>query len=263
MKKTGLIKFCSWWLPVLLLSPLLKAADADTDPTLTVYAAASLTNALDQIGTDYTKESGVKIKFSYGASSTLARQIEAGASTDVFFSADNDWMDYLQQRNLIDKSSRKPLLGNRLVLIAPANSNAQIKIAQGFALSTLLGKERLAVADPDSVPAGKYAKAALTKLGVWDSVSDKLVRADNVRTALTFVDRAEAPLGIVYETDAIADSKVRIVDRFPADSHSPIIYPVALTHSAPETAKTFIAFLNSITAQTIFKRYGFTVPQQQ
>jgi len=246
---------CSLWI-WLIASPLLYAADEDS--ALRIYAAASLTNALDEIGTSFTRKTGVAIKYSYGASSTLARQIEAGAKADIFMSADNDWMDYLQQRHLINAASRKTLFGNQLVLIAPADSNTKVKIAPGFALTTILGKERLAIADPDSVPAGKYAKAALTTLGVWNTVADKLVRADNVRTALTFVDRMETPLGIVYETDAMMDAKVRIVDTFPASSHPAIVYPVALTIGADASAEKFLAFLHSPTAQAVFKKCGFT-----
>jgi molybdate transport system substrate-binding protein len=259
MKRIELLKVCLLWLG-LVVNPLYAA---DAEPVITVYAAVSLTNVLDELGTQYSKETGIGIRLSYGASSTLARQIEAGAKADVFFSADNDWMDYLQERNLINKASRKSLLGNQLVLIAPTTSKVQVKIAPGVALSNILGRERLAIADPVSVPAGKYAKAALIKLGVWESIADKLVRADNVRTALTFVDRMEVPLGIVYETDAMMDNKVRIVDRFPTDSHAPIVYPIALAASAtPRTtssAEKFIAYLSSEPAQVVFKKAGFTI----
>lgn len=236
-------------------------AHAEPQKPLIVYAAASLTNALDEIGRSYTDHSGQQVKFSYGASSVLARQIEAGATADVFFSADNDWMDYLQTRNLINKTSRKAVLGNTLVLIAPADSTIKLKIAPRFALAAALGQNKFTTGDPDSVPVGKYARAALTTLGVWNEVADKLVRADNVRTALTFVDRGEASLGIVYETDALADNKVRIVDRFPTGTHQPIVYPVALTTSAAVDADKFIAYMRSATAQATFKKYGFTVLQ--
>ena len=240
-----------------LFTPV-QAADASKSPVI-VYAAASLTNALNDIGNAYMSESKVTVKFSFGASSTLARQIEAGAQADVFVSADIEWMDYLQQHHLIDATTRQNLLGNALALIAPANSTIQLKITHGFPLAASLGDERLAVADADSVPAGKYARAALTSLGVWDDVSGKLVRAENVRAALAYVDRAEAPLGIVYQTDAHIDHKVRIVDRFPAGSYPAIIYPVALTTSAKPDTKEFIAYLRGATASDIFKTYGFTV----
>ena len=243
---------------LLLVGSNLAAAE---EVALRVYAAASLTNALDEIGQTYTGNSGQVIKFSYGSSSTLAKQIEAGASADVFFSADNDWMDYLQQHELINVASRRSLLSNRLVLITSASSTLQLKIAPGFALAATLGKERLAIGDPDSVPVGKYAKAALVKLGVWDSIVDKLVRADNVRAAMSFVDRSEVALGIVYETDVLTDNKARIVDRFPADTHPPIVYPVALTTSAVSSANNFIAYLGSAPATAIFKKYGFIVLQ--
>ncbi|HVY24187.1 MAG TPA: molybdate ABC transporter substrate-binding protein [Steroidobacteraceae bacterium] len=247
--------FQLWLLALFAVSPS-HAEDLSSKP-LTVYAAASLTNALDEIGRGYTEQSGQQVKFSYGASSTLARQIEAGATADVFFSADNDWMDYLESHNLINKASRKAMLGNTLVLIAPADSAIKLKISPHFALAATLGQNKLSTGDPDSVPVGMYARAALTTLGVWNEVADKLVRADNVRTALTFVDHAEAALGIVYETDAMVDSKVRIVDRFPADTHPPIVYPAALTSNATAGAEKFIAYLNSADAQAIFKKYGF------
>lgn len=234
---------------------------ADAPAPLLVFAAASLTNALDEINKAYTQETKQEVKSSYAASSTLARQLEAGAQADVFFSADTEWMDYLQNRNLIDTGTRKNLLGNKLVLIAPADSTVQLKIANGFALAATLGEGRLSTGDPDSVPAGKYARAALTSLGVWDQVADRLVRADSVRTALAFVDRGEAPLGIVYETDALIDKKVRVVDTFPSNTHPAIVYPVALTSSAHAGAAQFLTFLRSQTAQEIFKKYGFTVLQ--
>jgi molybdate transport system substrate-binding protein len=248
------------WIIVTALSTSAHAADTSA-ASLLVYGAASLTNVLDEIGNSYTHDTGQSVKFSYGSSSALAKQIEAGAKADIFFSADSDWMDYLQNKSLINNSSRQSLLGNTLVLIAPASSSFQLKIVPNFALAATLGKERLATGDPDSVPVGKYARAALTTLGVWNDVADKLVRADNVRTALTFVDRAEVPLGIVYETDALVDNKVRIVDRFPANTHPPIVYPVALTISASPDAAKFVAYLRSPAAKTTFKKYGFTLLQ--
>lgn len=247
-----------------LLACWIGAAPAhatDSPQPLLTFAAASLTNALDEIGAAYAKENGQPVKFSYAASSTLARQIEAGAPADLFFSADLEWMDYLQSRGLIDTSTRSNVLGNRLVLIAPLDSNLQLKIAPGFALDKALGAGRLSTGDPDSVPAGKYARSALMTLGVWNAVADKLVRADSVRTALAFVDRGEAPLGIVYETDALIDKRVRIVDTFPANAHPAIVYPVALTRTAQPGAERFLAYLRSATAQAVFKKYGFSVLQ--
>lgn len=241
----------------------LRAADS-SDPELLVFAAASLTNALDEIGTAYTQQTRQHVTFSYAASSALARQLEAGARADVFFSADLEWMDYLQARNLIDRSTRRNVLSNRLVLVAPADSKIGLKIAPGFALGAALGSNgRLATADPESVPVGKYARSALTSLGVWNDVADRLVRADNVRSALAFIARGETPLGIVYETDAKVEKRVRIVDYFPADSHPPIVYPIAVTAPARPAARQFVEFLRSAAAQDIFKKYGFqTTPQR-
>jgi molybdate transport system substrate-binding protein len=234
-----------------------QAAD-NPSPPLLVFAASSLTDALDQIGPAYTKATGHQVKLSYAASSVLAKQVEAGAKADVFFSADTDWMEYLQARGFIDKATRKDLLGNKLVLVAPANSTVSLKIAQNFDLAAALGKGRLATGDPDSVPAGKYARTALTSLGVWDDVADRLIRAENVRSALSFIARGEAPLGIVYETDALVDKKVRVVDTFPANSHLPIIYPVAATAGAQPSAKAFVTWLQGDAAQAVFKKFGFS-----
>jgi molybdate transport system substrate-binding protein len=228
-------------------------------PPLTVYGASSLTNALDELGSSYTQSSGQPVKFSYAASSTLARQIEAGAGADIFFSADTDWMDYLQTRKLINTATRRNVLGNKLVLIAPVDSSVQLKIVPGFGLLAALGGGRLSTGDPDSVPIGKYARSALLSLGVWNDVVDRLVRADNVRTALAFVDRGEAPLGIVYETDALVDRKVRVVDQFPADTHPPIVYPIAMTTTAAKGAENFIAYVRGPAGQAIFRKYGFSV----
>ena len=228
-------------------------------PALLVYAASSLTSVLDEIGPEFKRASGQPVKFSYASSATLARQIEAGAGADVFLSADTDWMDYLKSRNLIKNASRIDLLGNRLVLVAPTASPVQLKIAPGFGLRAALGDSRLATGDPDSVPVGKYARSALSSLGVWNDVADRLVRADNVRAALAFVSRGEAPLGIVYASDALADSKVRVVDVFPVGSHPPIVYPIALTTTASSGAANFIAFLRNASARAVFIKYGFTV----
>jgi molybdate transport system substrate-binding protein len=240
----------------LAIAPCGHAAEPE-QITLTVFGAASLTNVLQDIGDAFTKETSIAVKFSFAASSTLARQIENGAPADIFMSADSDWMDYLQTRHLIQPSTRKDVVGNRLVLIAPANSSVKLKIEPNFALAAALGQGRLATGDPGAVPVGRYAEAALTKLGIWNQIEQRIVRADNVRSALTFVDRGEAPLGIVYETDALIDKKVRVVDVFPADSHPPIVYPVALTRTAHTAATRFIAFLESPAAAQTFKSYGF------
>ena len=239
-----------------LIGPPALAADADK-PAITIFAAASLTNVLQELGDNFTRETSIPIRFSFAASSALARQIESGAAADVFFSADLDWMDYLQTRNLIQRQTRHDMLGNRLVLIAPADSKIVLKIAAHFPLAAALGKGRLATGDPDSVPAGRYAQSALTKLGVWREVSNRLIRTDSVRAALAFVDRGEAPLGIVYETDALIDSGVRVVDVFPDDSHAPIIYPIALTTAAKSDAGKFVDYLRGPACDIVFKKYGF------
>jgi molybdate transport system substrate-binding protein len=231
--------------------------EAADKPAIVIFAAASLTNVLQDLGDAFTKQTSVPVKFSFAASSALARQIENGAPADVFFSADLDWMDYLQKRNLIQPASRHDVLGNRLVLIAPSDSAIELKIKPHFPVATALGNKRLATGDPDSVPVGRYAQAALTNLGVWDEVADRLIRADSVRSALAFVDRGEAPLGIVYETDAMIDKHVRVVDVFPATSHPPIVYPIALTTSAIADAAKFVAYITSPAADATFKAYGF------
>jgi molybdate transport system substrate-binding protein len=239
----------------LLLAPAMAWA---ADPV--VFAAASLKNALDDAAKAYEAKTGHKVIISYAGSSALAKQIEQGAPADIFISADLDWMDYLAGKNLIKNETRRNFLGNRLVLVAPADSTLSIKIAPGFELARALGNNRLAVADPASVPAGKYAKASLEKLGVWDSVKDKLAQAENVRAALAFIAQGEAPLGIVYQTDATAEPKVKIVDTFPADSHAPIIYPVAQTASSTNPdASVFLDYLGSEDARKIFEGQGFAV----
>lgn len=232
---------------------------ADGQPPLLVYGAASLSNVLQDLGPAFTQKTGREVKLALAASSTLARQIDAGANADIFFSADLEWMDYLQSRSLIDVRTRTNLLGNTLVLIAPADSKVALDIAPGFPLAKTLGDGRLATGDPDSVPVGKYARSALMQLGVWNDVVDKLVRADNVRAALAFVGRGEAPLGIVYLTDALIDKHVRVVDEFPARSHPAIVYPIAVTAKATAGADAFIAFLRGPDAQATFNKYGFTV----
>jgi len=225
---------------------------------ITVFAAASLTNVLQDLGDAFTKDSSIPVRFSFAASSALARQIENGAPAEIFFSADLDWMDYLQARNLIQPATRHDLIGNQLVLIAPVESKVSLKIEPHFMLVETLGKGHLATGDPDSVPVGRYAKEALTNLGVWDAVSARLVRADSVRSALAFVDRGEAVLGIVYATDALVDKNVRVVDTFPAGSHMPIVYPAALTKAAKAPAALFLGFVRGPAGDIAFKHYGFT-----
>jgi molybdate transport system substrate-binding protein len=222
-----------------------------------VFAAASLANVLADLDQAFAARTGIHVTSSLAASSTLAKQIEAGAPADVYFSADLQWMDYLQQRGLLRAGSRRDLVGNSLVLIAPAGTPLRVSIGPGFELSRLLGGGRLAVADPDSVPAGIYAREALQKLGAWSSVAPRLVRAENVRAALEYVARGDAPLGIVYRTDALVEKRVRIAGVFPADSHPPIVYPVALTRGASAASARYLAFITSAAARPIFRKWGF------
>jgi molybdate transport system substrate-binding protein len=252
-------KIAASWVMVWLCLASLPGLAADLDkPPITVFAAASLTNVLQELGDGFTRETAIPVRFSFAASSGLARQIESGAPADVFFSADLEWMDYLQTRNLIRRDSRHDVLGNRLVLIAPTDSKLILKIGPHFPLAAALGKNRLATGDPDSVPVGRYAREALTTLGIWNEVADRIVRADSVRSALAFVDRGEVPLGIVYETDALIDKKVRVVDVFPAASHLPIVYPIAETAAAKADAGKFIAYVRGSAGDVAFKAYGFT-----
>ncbi|AKM32529.1 molybdate ABC transporter substrate-binding protein [Pandoraea faecigallinarum] len=226
-----------------------------------VFAAASMKDALDDLSAAYTKETGKKPVLVYGASSTLARQIEKGAPADVFISADQDWMDYAQKHDLIDTGTRRNLLGNELVLIAPATTTGDVDLRSGTDLDAKIGNGKLAMGDPAHVPAGLYGKAALEKLGIWPKVQGKVAAADNVRNALLLVARGEAPYGIVYKTDANAEKRVRIAGTFPADSHAPIVYPVAVTKQANRAdADPFYKFLLTPAAQATFQRFGFSRP---
>jgi len=226
---------------------------------ITVFAAASLKNALDDVDTAFTAQSHVTVRASYAASSALARQIEQGAPADAFISADSDWMDYLARRQLIVAASRRDVLTNHLALIAPAASSVRLAIHNGFPLAKALGDGRLAIAGPD-VPAGKYGQASLVALGAWDGVKDHLAPAQKVRGALTFVAQGEAPLGIVYDTDAKSEPKVKIVGLFPDDSHPRIVYPAALVAASNTPgAGAYLIFLQGPQASAIFKRYGFIV----
>lgn len=225
-----------------------------------VFAAASLKNALDAINMQWQKEMGKKATISYGSSPALAKQIEQAAPAQIFISADLDWMDYLAQKNLIKPETRSNLLGNRVVLIAPKDKAQPIEVKPGFDLAKVLGEGRLSMANVYTVPAGKYGKAALKKLGVWPSVSSKLAQAENVRAALLLVSRGEAPAGIVYQTDAASDSNVKIIGTFPEDTHPPIIYPIALTANATHPdAAAFLAYIRSGKAKPLFEAQGFTV----
>ena len=236
------------------------AAAAPAPAPVTVFAAASLKNALDDVGAAYVGAGGTPVRFSYAASSAIARQIEQGAPADLFISADLDWMDYVAKKNLIQADTRVNLLGNKIVLIAPRDSQVTVDVRPGFDLAKALNGGKLAMGNVDAVPAGKYGKAALEKLGAWDGVKDKVAQADNVRAALVLVARGEAPLGIVYATDAAAEPNVKIVGTFPEDSHKPIIYPAALTKDAKSAdAKPFLDYLKSIKARPSFEKQGFTV----
>lgn len=227
---------------------------------VTVFAAASLQESLTAAGAAWTAKSGTPVRFSFGASSAIARQIDQGAPADLFLAADEEWMDWLASRRGIVTATRRRLLSNQLVLIAPAGSKTTLKIAPGMPLARALGGGRLAVADTASVPAGKYARTALTSLGVWASVEGRLLPAENVRAALAWVARGEAPLGVVYATDARAEPKVRVVGVFPASSHPPIVYPGAVTaRSRNSGAAAFLGFLQGPRAGAIFRRYGFGV----
>jgi molybdate transport system substrate-binding protein len=244
---------------VLALALPSRVGAARPASSVLVFAASSLQTALDELTPQMERASGASVRVSYAASSALARQIESGAPADLFISADERWMNYVADRRLIKADTRVNLLGNTLVLIAPARQPVTLKISPGFALAARLGSGRLAVGDPASVPAGEYAQAALTSLGVWSSVVAKLAPAENVRAALLLVSRGEAPLGIVYRTDALADPGVMIVDTFPEATHPPIVYPAALTAGASAEATGVLAFLRSAPARTVFARQGFTV----
>lgn len=231
-------------------------AQADT---YTIFAAASLKNALDAAVAAYEKQTDDTVRVSYAASSALARQIEAGAPADIFVSADLKWMDELQGKNLIQANSRRNLLGNDLVLIAPKASGTKIDLKPGVDLLPYLKNGPLAMADPAAVPAGIYGKAALTELGVWNSLEAKVARAEDVRAALRLVARGEAPLGIVYRTDANAEPQVEVAGVFPPGSYPPVTYPAALVTHAQGRAHALLEFLESSAARPYFEQQGFKV----
>ncbi len=237
-------------------------AQSPSPPALTVFAAASLKESLDRASSAWTQRSGQRVVVSYAASSALAKQIEQSAPADVFVSADTAWMEYLDERQLIDASTRFDLVGNRLVLIAPAVSALRsVALDRNDGLHDALGAGRLALGETSSVPAGRYAKQALIHLGLWDGISSRIAQGENVRAAMAFVARGEAPLGVVYATDAQAEPKVRVVATFPSASHDPIIYPVARVRAAdPQTSAGFLAFLTSADARAIFASAGFGQP---
>lgn len=223
-----------------------------------VFAASSLKGALDEAVALWSAEAGRKVVLSYGGSPAIARQIEQGAPAHVFISADLAWMDWADERKLIDPATRVSLLGNRLVLVAPQSSAlAAIRVEKGFDLASLLGKERLAIGKTQSVPAGRYAASALRALGAWGRVAARLAETENVRAALQLVVRGETPLGIVYQTDAQAEPGVKVVGLFPEDSHPPIVYPAAATRAATPAALKLLEFLASAPARAVFERHGF------
>lgn len=252
------LRRCLLKLPLLLLmscfaSPILAE-------NLLVFAAASLAESLTDVASQYEKATQNHVVLSLGGSSALARQIENGAPADIFISADLDWMDYLDARKLILAETRVALLRNSLVLIAPGDSKTEIAIGPGFPLAEALGNRRLAIANPEHVPAGKYGRSALQSLSVWPAVENKLARTENVRAALTLVARGETPFGIVYRTDALVEPKVRIVGEFPAGSHAPIVYPAAMIASGKNpAARSFLVYLKSPPAQRIFEKHGFAI----
>ncbi|MHB2168073.1 molybdate ABC transporter substrate-binding protein [Alsobacter sp. R-9] len=230
------------------------------DRPLAVYAAASLSTALEGIAADWKARTGKGVTLSFAASSAVARQVEQGAPADLVLTADIDWMDWMQQRGLVRADSRVTLLGNTLVLVAPADKETHVAIGPGFALAQALGDGRLAMADVTAVPAGRYGRAALETLGVWSSVANRVVQAENVRAALLFVARGEAPLGIVYRTDASPEPRVRIVGTFPETSHPPILYPMAaVSASRHPDAAAFAEFLRGPRAKARFEAEGFSV----
>jgi molybdate transport system substrate-binding protein len=255
LKKTILAAFAAAF--VISVVPQMAAAQ---EKSITVFAAASMKNALDDVDAAYTKKTGVKVVASYDASSALMKQIEADAPADAFISADLKWMDYGSQKKLVKDDTRVNLLGNQLVLIAPRDSKIDnVAIKPGFDLAKLAGDGRIATGDVKAVPVGLYAQAALQKLGAWAAVEPKMAMTQNVRAALTLVARGEAPLGIVYSTDAKVEPGVKVVGVFPEDSHEPIIYPVAATVTAKPDVTSYLAFLRSGEAKAIFEKYGFVV----
>lgn len=233
---------------------------AQNDAGITVFAAASLKESLDEAAATYQKQTGVPVRVSYAASSALARQIEQGAPADVFFSADLEWMDYLQQRGKLDAATRRSLLGNQLVLVAPKSSKVRVDLKHPATFLAALGNGRLAVGQTQTVPAGKYAKASLESLSLWNGVKARLAESESVRAALMLVARGETPLGIVYASDAKAEPAVRVVATFPEDSHPPIVYPVAALRG-PRSAQAaqFVQWLASPAADALFIRRGFAV----
>jgi molybdate transport system substrate-binding protein len=245
---------------IVLTAATVLMAGAARGQDVTVFAAASLQNALEDIARSTQQQTGRTLRFSFAASSALARQIEQGAPAAIFASADEQWMDYLAQRQLIVPETRQSLLGNRLVLVVPAGSSAKVELKPNFDLAGLLGPNgRWVTGDPANVPVGRYAQEALTKLGVWPMAQTRLVRAENVRVALAFVERGEAAAGVVYETDAAISQRVRVAGVFPADSHAPISYPFAIVaRNDSPAAREVLRLLTSAEAREIWRKHGFS-----
>jgi molybdate transport system substrate-binding protein len=241
------------------LAALACAAEAER-PGVTVFAAASLTESVGELASAYEKQTGVRVRTSFASSGTLARQIDAGAQADIFISADAVWMDFLAEHRRLVAGTRHDLVSNRLVLIAPADSALELKLGAHAPVLAALRGERLALADPVSVPAGRYAQAAFESFGIWTELEPHLLRGEDVRVALMWVARGEAPLGVVYATDALAEPRVRVVDSFPASAHAPIVYPMAVVSGASAGAAAFAAFLDSPAARAVFVKAGFTTP---
>jgi molybdate transport system substrate-binding protein len=250
-------------LKIIFIGCVFANASSAVPPTpakLTVFAAASLTEVVGQLAAAYEKDSGIAIKTSFASSGMLARQIEAGAPADIFISADTAWMDDLEQHERLVSGSRRPLLLNRLVLVAPADSAIKLKLEPHVRIVSALNGGRIALAEPDTVPAGRYARVAFTSFEVWKELEPHILRAEDVRAALAWVARGEAPLGVVYATDAKIEPRVRVVDTFPVFSYPPIVYPMAQVVGASRSAAGFAAYLESAAARAVFIKYGFDLP---
>ena len=248
----------------LVIAPLAAHSQAAPPADLTVFAAASLTDVFKVLGGQWHEKTGQTVRFSFAASSTLARQIEQGAPADIFASADEVWMDYLQKAHQIVDATRISPIGNTLVLVAPANAAKPVQLTRETDLTKLLGADgRLATGDPAHVPVGLYAQQALTWMGQWDAIAPRIARADSVRSALLLVERGEAPYGIVYGTDAAVAPSVAIVGTFPEESHPPVTYPFAVTQRAADNpqARALLAFLAGPDAAAAYKRSGFSIRQ--
>lgn len=243
-------------LALIVLSPI--GASAKNANEITIFAASSLTDAVKEIGANYQAKTGMKITYSFASSALIAKQIEADAPADIIMTADSDWMDYLQNRNLIQAKTRTNLLGGHLVLIAPKNDNPNLKITPNFPIAQYLGeKGKIAIANPDYVPAGKYARSTLITYGVWDKIKGNIIYAENVRMALNYVARGDAKLGIVYLSDAFIEKNIKIIAQFPDNSHSPIIYPISLSTKANSNAIGFYNYLKSPYAMGVYGNFGF------